>query len=90
MKFVLNRCYGGFSLSTWALEQLGVKYTGDVDRDDNPDLIKLVEENAEKASGRHSKLKVIEIPDSTTDYELHEYDGFESITYVVDGKIHHA
>ena len=94
MKFVLNKCYGGFTISDWALLKLNIDphhldWENFPDRDD-PDLIKLVEENAEKASGECAELKVVEIPDSATDYEFDDYDGIESITYVVDGKIYHA
>lgn len=36
------------------------------------------------------RLEVVEIPEEATDWEIDEYDGQESITYVVDGKIYHA
>lgn len=47
------------------------------DRSD-PDLVAVVESLGDKANGKHAKLKVIEIPNGT-DYEIDEYDGFESI-----------
>lgn len=34
-------------------------------------------------------LKVVEIPDSATDWELSEIDGWEAIIAVVDGKLVH-
>lgn len=86
MKFVLNKCFGGFGLSNWAKEQMGCS---EPYRDD-PEFVSLIEEYSDKVSGSCAELKVIEIPDNTTDYEIDEYDGFESIIYVVDGKIHHA
>ena len=86
MKFVLNQCYGGFGLSDWAEKKLG---HSEPPRDD-PDFISLVGQYPDKVSGDCAELRVVEIPDNTTDYEIDEYDGFESITYVVDGKIHHA
>jgi hypothetical protein len=89
MKFVLNKCFGGFSVSDWAAEQLGLKSVYDAEYDD-PHLIELVEKFPDKVSGDCAKLKVVEIPDDCTDYEFNDYDGFESITYVVDGKIYHA
>ena len=52
-------------------------------------LIKAVEANAEAVNGPCAKLKVVEIPEEATDWEINEYDGLESITYVVDGKLHH-
>lgn len=86
MKFVLNKCYGGFGLSDWAREKMGCS---EPLRDD-PDLITLVINHGKRVSGKCAALVVVEIPDNTTDYEIDEYDGFESITYVVDGKIHHT
>ena len=86
MKFVLNKCFGGFGLSDWAEEQMGCS---EPDRDD-PKFITLVINHGKRVSGAFAALVVVEIPDNITDYEIDEYDGFESITYVVDGKIHHA
>lgn len=85
MKFVLNKCFGGFGLSDWAEKQMGCS---EPSRDD-PKFITLVTNHGKKVSGDCAELQVVEIPDNTTDYEIDEYDGFESITYVVDGKIHH-
>lgn len=89
MKFVLNKCFGGFSVSDWAAEQLGLEFRYEAQYDD-PRLIELVEKFPNKVSGDCAKLTIVEIPDNCTDYEFDEYDGFESITYVVDGKIHHV
>lgn len=86
MKFVLNKCYGGFGLSDWAEEQMGCS---EPYRDD-PKFITLVTNHGKRVSGEGAALIVVEIPDNTTDYEIDEYDGCESITYVVDGKIYHA
>lgn len=44
----------------------------------DPMLIQVVEELGAEASGRHAKLKIVEIPDGT-DYVIEEYDGFEHI-----------
>lgn len=38
--------------------------------------------------GRLEHLIVVEIPDESTDYYIEDYDGVESVIYVVDGKIH--
>lgn len=86
MKFVLNHCYGGFGLSDWAEEKMGCS---EPYRDD-PDFISLVEQYPDKVSGECAELEVVEIPDDCTDYEFIDYDGMESIIYVVDGKIHHV
>lgn len=51
------------------------------DRDlarDDPYLVAVVEELGDRASGRHSDLKVVEIP-ADVDWEIDEYDGNETI-----------
>lgn len=88
MKIVLNKCYGGFGLSYWALDQLGIKTELWIERND-PRLIELVEQYPDKVSGNNAQLEVVEIPSYCTDWEINEYDGFESIIYVVCGKIYH-
>jgi len=47
----------------------------DIDRSD-PDLVQIVEELGEDASGSHADLKVVEIPDGV-DWQIEEYDGNE-------------
>lgn len=92
MTFVLNKCYGGFSLSAFAVEKLGVEneyaFLDELEMDALASLIR--EFGSEKCSGHHANLQVVEVPDTCTDYEIDEYDGFEIITYVVDGKLCHA
>lgn len=49
----------------------------DLGRDD-PDLVAIVEEDAEKVSGPHARLQVVEIP-SDAEWEIAEYDGLEHV-----------
>ena len=49
----------------------------DIERDD-VDLVKVVEEMGEKASGRYSALKVVEIP-KEVEFQIEEHDGNEWI-----------
>jgi len=49
----------------------------DIPRAD-PDLIRVIGELGDKASGRAAQLKVIEIPDNV-EWEIEEYDGIEWI-----------
>ena len=86
MKIVLNKCYGGFSLSEIAIEKLGLSDEYPIINRSDPILLDLVEKDV--ASGRYAKLRVVEIPDDATDWEIDEYDGFEVAIYVVDGHIH--
>lgn len=86
MKFVLNKCYGGFDLSEEAQEILG-QADFEIKRDD-PDLLALIEEKGiQFVQGKYAKLKVVEVPESATDFTLDEYDGWERIIYVLDGKL---
>lgn len=94
MKIIINSCYGGFGISTWALDKAGIPYDDhgiydidDIDRT-NPKLVAIVEEDPKRASGDYAELKVVEIPDDATDWIIDEYDGYESVLYVVKGKIY--
>lgn len=84
MKVVINRCYGGFTLSDVACEKLGC---GPYDYDQDElrsavELVRVVEELGSKAaSGSCSALKVVEIPDDVEWY-IHNYDGLETIEEV--------
>ena len=82
MKVVINKCFGGFSLSKKAVEFLGLEWDGygyyfdnPEDRSD-PELIKCVEQLGDKANGPHANLKIVEIPDDI-EYVIEEYDGNE-------------
>lgn len=87
MKIVINKCYGGFSLSHEAImryaELASLVNTEisvySIERND-PFLVQTVEELGRAANGPHAELKVVEIPD---DVQWHiaeaEYDGLEYI-----------
>lgn len=87
MKIVINKCYGGFGVSEEGLKMLNLKNDWDVDRTDER-LIELVESGVD-VNGFCAKLEVVEIPDEATDWEISEYDGYEEIIYVVNGKLYH-
>lgn len=90
MKIVINKCFGGFSISEKAVEMLsklkGKKvheylYESEeyatVERND-ADLIKIVEELKGESYGDYAELSVVEIPDDV-EWEIEEYDGKEWI-----------
>jgi len=52
-------------------------YDRDIDRAD-PILVRVVEKLGEKANNSCASLKIVEIPDGV-DWEIHEYDGSETI-----------
>ena len=93
MKIVINRCYGGFSISKEAelfMADLGNEKATDnlgnnsdyreYDRND-PDLIAAVEELGEEANGTFASLKVVEIPNGI-EWKIEEYDGMEWVSEV--------
>lgn len=88
MKVVINVCFGGFGLTKEVKKALGIEYSEDIERTDSR-LVEMVETNAVNVADRFAKLEVVEIPDETTDWEIDEYDGAESVTYVVNGKLYH-
>ena len=92
MTFILNKCYGGWSISDFAMEQLGLDsnypYMDEVNKKKLAELINKY--GPEKCSGCNAWLKVVEIPDNVTDWDIDEYDGIERIVYVVDGKLNYA
>lgn len=89
-QIVINRCYGGFSLSEQA-KNMYKEATKDVirsqhwypDQDiprDDPILIGIIKEIGEKAAGgTFAKLKIIEIPDDVPadGWIVQDYDGVE-------------
>ena len=91
MKLVINKCYGGFSLSEEQALAYGIDeselfdsgiggnrvYYGDIDRDD-PKLIEVIERGFPNAWA--SDLRVVEIPDNAF-YEIEEYDGAEYLIW---------
>lgn len=89
MKLVLNREYGGFSLPEEFCTQYNMKEFEDIDRTDDR-LINFVENHGGHVKVFCGELVITEIPDESTDYCIDEYDGLESVIYVLDGKIHWA
>lgn len=87
MKIVINGCYGGFRVCDWACKELGIK--GYEESRTNESLIDMIERfGSECISGEYSILEVVEIPDEATDWMINEYDGNETVIYVLDGKLH--
>ena len=89
MKLVINSCYGGFGLSDKGLQMLGIEDEYDLERND-PKLVEVVETLGKEANSEFAELEVVELPEDTTDYSIMEYDGLETVVYVVNGKLHWA
>ena len=87
MKIAVNKCYGGLGLSKGFLDKYP-KFNNFVERND-PEFIAALEEfGADRASDRYADIWIVEIPDESTDFMIEDYDGIESVIYVLDGKIH--
>ena len=84
MKIVINACFGGFGLGSDIMSKLGYGETCTYqwDRTDWK-LIELLEQHPELKGD----LEIEEIPDTATDWAICEYDGAETVIYVIDGKI---
>lgn len=89
MVMVLNKTWGGFSLPSAFCAQFGLSRYDGIERSDSR-LVDFVKFHGGEYRGDGVVLRVVEIPNEVTDWEMDEYDGWESIIYVVDGKIHHA
>lgn len=88
MKVVVNNDFGGIGLGV--AEQYedfiyGYYSKGDEGRTEQA-LIDFVEQHPDECGD----LAIAEIPDDNTDWEIDEYDGYEHILYVQDGKIYRA
>jgi hypothetical protein len=89
MKIVVNDTFGGFHYPEEFCKCYNdspydwMDYTDDDEYRFHDNLIDWVETNPQDSEG----LRVIDIPDNVTDWQIHEYDGLESIICVIDGKI---
>lgn len=87
MKIVINKCFGGFSVNDNIVKMLNLESRYDLEDDrTNAKLIELIESGV-NVNDDYSDLVVVEIPDDATDYKINEYDGYETVYYVLDGKI---
>lgn len=82
MDIVVNRSWGSFYVPKEIADKCGRSVYGDIDRTDK--------ELVEYAKTHDSILEVLSIPDEATDWDIWDYDGMETIIYVVNGKIYRA
>lgn len=88
MKIVINKCFGGFGVNDNVIEKLNIEsvYYDLENNRTHAGLIELIESGMD-VDTKYSNLVVVEIPDDATDYMINEYDGYENVLYVLDGKI---
>ena len=92
MKVVINDCYGGMQLTDDMRKTLDLEtsFPTDVElRRNDPKFVQIVEDyiNSGNNTSDYTHYKIVEIPDKATDFAIEEYDGLESVIYVVDGKL---
>lgn len=97
MLIVLNRAYGGYSVSKEFRRYWNNKYNTDLGvydfdehsmRTDPVFISELKNFGIEKASGPAAALEICKLPDdNVTDWIMNDYDGIETIYYVQNGKI---
>lgn len=83
MKVVINICYGGFSVSVRAAEELTCDHEedeygyGHQDERTCPALVSMLEEfGTDYVSGSFARLAIVEVPDDVA-WHIEEYDGSE-------------
>lgn len=86
MKIAINACYGGWELSKDFLKKYP-QFKEECGRDDVEFINCLEEFGLKEASGKYSKIVIAEISNEATDFIIEEYDGYETIIYVVNGVI---
>lgn len=87
MRVVINVDFGGFSLPEEFCKKYNMDKYDDIERTDER-LVQFVMSHKNNVKVFCGRLIAEEIPDNATDYIITEYDGAESIYYVLDGKIH--
>ena len=86
MRFVINTNYGGFSLPKEFCEASGLNKYEEIDRRDSQ-LIDFMESHDGYIKEGCTNIELVEITDTATESDILEYDGCETIVYVVAGKI---
>ena len=87
MKIVINDNWGGFKLPEGFAKQYGYDWVYEDSEEvrTSDELIKYVDDINNNDAG---SLVVVEVPDEATDWRIFEYDGAETVWYVVDGKMY--
>ena len=84
MKIVINANFGGYGCDvSEQYVDLVDRYEGDRT---NPELVAFVENHPNDCGD----LAVMTISDNATDWDIQDYDGNETLIYVVDGRIHYC
>lgn len=102
MEVILNVTYGGFMIPDDVYDRLGIDSRSELANDikwcqkkarSDKKVVEAFKESIKywKAKGEPlDDLAIAVIPDKSTDYIITEYDGLETLYYVLDGKIYYA
>ena len=94
MKVVINKCYGSFRIPAGFCSlypKLNLNTYDYISRTDtrlidylikNPDI-----NDYRSNTAVSTKLKIVDVPDNATDWDILEHDGMEQVVAVINGKI---
>ena len=88
-KILVNTSFGGFGIREDLFDEFMERTGGLDDIREDKKLIAFVEQGFDIGDS-FADIGLAEIPDNATDYVIEEYDGKETVLYVVDGKIRYA
>lgn len=85
MEFVIYTIYCGYEVPSTVARELGCDcYDGSMEVRSSKAFL----EWARKYKGE--AYRIVKIPEEATDFRIQEYDGKESVIYVLNGKIYNA
>lgn len=94
MKFVIHADWGSYSIPKTVKEkfdEFNVKYDESIFNPDGSFEVRTNNFFIEYVEQSHDPYyKIVNVPDNFTDYTIFDYDGKETLIYVVDGKIYEA
>lgn len=91
MKILVNKSYGGYGFTEDFRNRFNLARFDQekIKNRTRSDIIEAVEDDLTGSfNGEYADIVVVVIPEEATDWLLSDYDGVETIYYVVDGKIH--
>lgn len=93
MEILVNYSSYGFDFSDFGTAKLKenniTDYEDGIEIRTNPEVIKLFEKYGDELFNERSDVELEIIPDNITDFAIVENDGYETLFYVLDGKIHY-
>lgn len=91
MKFVIHSSWGTYHIPRIVIERFDdnkISYSNGWDDSFEIRTNSIFVDYVEKS--RDSEYRIITVPDNYTDYKVVDYDGMETLIYIIDGKIYEA